>query len=219
MPTDHKTLALTPEHFAYIRRCHSFSDDPILDELAAVTSELGDIGGMQIPPEQGAFFTVLVGALGARHAIEIGTFTGYSSICIARGLAPEGRLICCDISREWTDIARRYWERADVADRIELRLGPALDTLDALPDEPVFDFAFVDADKPAYEAYYEKLLPRMREGGLIAFDNMLQAGRIIHPDTENARILNQLNHKLSRDPRIACTLLPIGDGLTLCRKL
>lgn len=219
MARTHKNLALNDAHYEYLRRCQSFEDDAILAELVKVTSELGEIGRMQINEEQGAFFTVLVGAMGAKNAIEIGTFTGYSSICIARGLVPGGKLVCCDINDKWTTIAKKYWERANVHDRIELHLGPASETLDTLPEDPVFDFAFIDADKTGYEAYYEKLLPRMRVGGVLAFDNMLQHGRITNPDTENARVLNQLNQKLAKDERVVSVLIPIGDGIMLCRKM
>ena len=158
---------------------HSSPPDPLLADLIAETAaRFPDRVIFQIGPEQGTFMTILAAASGARQAIEVGTFTGYSSICLARGLAPGGRLICCDVSEEWTSLARTYWQRAGLADRIELRLGPALATLQALPAEPVFDLAFIDADKTGYLSYWQELVPRMRPGGLILVDNTLLHGRI-----------------------------------------
>jgi caffeoyl-CoA O-methyltransferase len=168
--------------------------------------------------EQGDFFTLLVAALRVESALEIGTFTGFSSLCIARGLAPHGRLLCCDISAEWTDIARRYWKRAGVDDRIELRLGPATATLAALEPGRTFDFVFIDADKTGYDAYYELVLPRLRAGGLIVFDNMLAHGNVVEPRSDRDRAIDVLNRKLAVDPRVDSVLLPIADGLNLCRK-
>jgi caffeoyl-CoA O-methyltransferase len=218
MPVPPKNLALTDAHYRYIRYCQSHAGDPILAELREATAGLGDIGAMQIAEEQGALLTVLAGAPGVREALEIGTFTGYSSICLARGLPPDGRLLCCDQSDEWTSIAREFWKKAGVADRVELRLGPAAATLAALEADRRFDFAFVDADKTGYDAYFEAVLPRMRPGGLIAFDNMLQHGRILEPEGESARAIDALNRKLATDPRVVSVLIPIGDGIMLCRK-
>jgi caffeoyl-CoA O-methyltransferase len=175
---------------------------------------------MQIGPDQGAFMTLLVRAIGARVAIEIGSFTGYSAICIARGLPDNGRLLCLDASAEWTSVARKYWRRAKVEKKIELRLGPAIDSLNKLEPGWTFDFAFIDAHKPEYDAYYELVLPRMRPNGLILFDNMLWGGRlgknapIKHP---NGRAIEKLNRKLAADDRVESVLLSIGDGVQLCR--
>jgi caffeoyl-CoA O-methyltransferase len=176
---------------------------------------------MQISEEQGAFMTLLVAAIGAKSAIEVGTFTGYSSICIARGLPRDGRLICVDESKEWTDIAQKFWNQAGVHQRIELRLGPAIPLLEKLEAGLAFDFAFIDASKTEYDSYYELLLPRIRSSGLILFDNMLWGGRLgSGPIVEaSGQAIDALNHKLANDKRVESVLLPIADGLQLCRKL
>ena len=215
-----KYLPLNDRLYRYLCDCRTHARDPVLDALQRETAALGDISEMQISRDQGSLLTVLVAALGVRSAIEVGTFTGYSSICIARGLRPGGRLLCLDQSEAWTDVARRYWRRAGVARRIELRLGPALPALRKLPRRQVFDFAFVDAEKTEYEAYYERILPRVRRNGLILFDNMLWGGRLGRgPVTDpRGRAIDRLNRKLARDPRIEAVLLPVADGLQLCRK-
>ncbi|HEY5706033.1 MAG TPA: class I SAM-dependent methyltransferase [Terrimicrobiaceae bacterium] len=169
--------------------------------------------------EQGSFLTLLTAALAVRSAVEIGTFTGYSAICIARGLSPGGCLLCIDVAADWTSIALRHWRRAGVEGKIELRLGGGRAELEALPAEPSFDLAFIDADKPNYDLYYELVLPRLRTNGLLVFDNMLQNGRVVDPQDESARAIDSLNKKLCADPRIECVLLPVADGLMLCRKL
>jgi caffeoyl-CoA O-methyltransferase len=175
---------------------------------------------MQVAPEQGAFMTLLVRATGARRAIEVGTFTGYSALCIARGLPDDGQLLACDVSEEWTSIGRRYWERAGVAKKIDLRIGPALDTLRALPQEPRFDLAFIDADKTSYPAYYEEILLRLRQGGLILVDNVLWMGRVVDAsaDDENTRAIRAFNDRVAADRRVDCVMLAVSDGLTLLRK-
>ena len=173
-----KYVALTDSLYRYLTSARSNAADPVLEALRAETDALGDISRMQISPEQGAFMTILTAAIGTTSAIEIGTFTGYSSICIARGLAPKGKLICVDASEEWTAIARKYWIKAGVQDRIELRLGSAIPLLQKLENGLTFDFAFIDAEKTEYDAYYELILPRIRENGLILFDNMLWGGRL-----------------------------------------
>jgi predicted O-methyltransferase YrrM len=155
---------------------------------------------------------------GARQAVEVGTFTGYSSICIARGLPDDGRLLCCDVSEEWTSIARRYWERAGVADRIELRIAPAAETLSSLPTEPYLDFAFIDADKTGYPAYFEEIVTRTRPGGLIVLDNMLRGGRVLDPLNDDDRAIVALNDALLADERVDVVLLPVRDGVSLARK-
>ena len=213
-----KNLALTDPQYAYLAQMRSRRGDPLLAELRRETEALGDPSGMIATEEQGDFFTLLVAALRAESALEVGTFTGFSSLCIARGLPPHGRLLCCDLSAEWTAIGRRYWERAGVADRIELRLGPAADTLAALEPGRTFDFAFIDADKTGYDRYYELTLPRVRPGGVIIFDNMLARGRVLDPQADSDRAIDALNRKLAADPRVDSVLLPIADGLNFCRK-
>jgi len=217
-----KFTPLNERLFRYICRGHGGFPDSVLDALRAETAALGELAVMQIGPDQGALMTLLAAAIGARSAIEIGTFTGYSSICVARALPPKGRLLCLDASAEWTAIARRYWARAKVDGKIELRLGPALETLRRLEPGRRFDFAFIDAHKPEYDAYYELVLPRMNANGLIVFDNMLWGGRlggkrpIRHP---GGRAIDRLNRKLARDKRVESVLLSVGDGVRICRVL
>ncbi len=179
--------------------------------------------GMQIAPDQGAFLTLIVGAIGAKNAIEIGTFTGYSAIAIARALPANGKLICCDVSEEWTSVAKRYWKEAGVDKRIELKLAPALETLEELigkGKEGTFDFAFIDADKPSYDAYYEACLKLLRPNGLIAIDNVLWSGAVIDDKANDASTvaLRALNIKISGDARVDAALMTIGDGVMLVRK-
>jgi caffeoyl-CoA O-methyltransferase len=216
---DDKFTSLTPPLYAYLL-AHNPPRDRVLEELAAETAALGGWSVMQIAHEQGAFLTLLARLLGARRIVEVGTFTGYSAICLARGLAPEGRLLCCDVSEEWTAIARRYFERAGVADRIELRLAPALETLGALPERPEIDLVFIDADKTNYRNYYEALLPRVRPGGLFVFDNVLWMGEVANPrnQDESTVAIRALNDHVARDPRVDAVMLPIADGVTLARK-
>jgi len=196
---------------------HAEPADPLLAELAAETRRLAPELDLQVSPDEGALLRLLVRVTGARRAIELGTFTGYSSICIARGLPPDGSLLCCDTSAEWTAVARRYWERAALAGRIELRIGPALNTLAGLPEEPFFDFAFVDAEKTEYIAYYEALVPRMRQPGLIAVDNTLRHGRVagVGAPDERTMVIRSFNEHVLSDPRTESVIVPIADGLTL----
>jgi caffeoyl-CoA O-methyltransferase len=217
-----KYTRLNDRSYAYVCECRSHARDAVLDALRAKTEALGEIARMQIGREQGAFMRLLVTAIGARDAIEIGTFTGYSSICIARGLPANGRLLCLDISEEWTAIARKFWKRAGVDKKIELQLGSAIKSLEQLPRARKFDFAFIDADKPGYDAYYEAVLPRMRKNGLILFDNMLWGGRLEGQRTikdENGHAIDRLNRKLARDKRVETVLLPLADGIHVCRVL
>jgi caffeoyl-CoA O-methyltransferase len=216
-PMREKFLDMTPELYAYMVG-HGARRDSVLEQVERETDELGSIAVMQIAPEQGAFLEVLVKAVGAQRAIEVGTFTGYSAICIARGLPDDGQLVCCELDEEWARRARANLERAGVADRTDVRLGPALDTLRALPAEPPFDFAFVDADKPGYAGYYEELLPRLRPGGLILFDNVLLGGRVLDGDDESAVAMRKLNDFLVADERVDCAMVGIADGITLVRK-
>src|SRR5437870_11699371 len=190
-----KYLPLNDQLYSYLCDCRSNANDPILEALREETDALGDISRMQISPEQGSFIQLLVAAIGGRSAIEVGTFTGYSSLCIARGLADVGRLICLDESREWTAIARKYWAQAGVEKRIELRLGPAIPLLKRLEPALTFDFVFIDADKTEYDAYYELILPRVRRNGLILFDNMLWGGRLGSGEVseESGRAIDRLN--------------------------
>jgi predicted O-methyltransferase YrrM len=190
--------------------------------LRTETSRMAQ-GGMQIGPDQAAFLALLVRATGVRRALEIGTFTGYSALAVAKALPEGGRLYCCDVSDEWTQIARRYWHDAGVDGRIELRLAPAQETLADLARDPgpgSFDFAFVDADKEGYDAYYESCLILLRRGGLIAFDNTLWSGRVADPAVEDTDTvaLRRLNAKVQADPRVDCCLLSIGDGVLLACK-
>ncbi|MFI5320754.1 MAG: O-methyltransferase [Myxococcota bacterium] len=214
-----KSLGLSPELHAYLV-AHGSPPDAVQRELIAETAKLGPIAVMQVAPEQGAFLTLIARLIGAREAVEVGTFTGYSSLALARGLAPGGRLLCCDVSAEWTAIARRAWERAGVADRIELRIAPAAETLRALPETPRFDLAFIDADKTNYGTYYEEILRRTRPGGLILVDNVLWSGSVIDASVQddNTRAIRAFNDAVAADARVDCVMTPISDGLTLLRK-
>jgi caffeoyl-CoA O-methyltransferase len=214
-----KFTRMTPELYGYLV-AHGHNGDPVLKELAAETAKLGPISRMQISDEQGTFMGILARAIGAKSCVEVGTFTGYSSICVARALPPDGRLLCCDISEEWPKVARRYWEKAGIADRITLKIGPALDTLRALPGSTSFDFAFIDADKSSYRSYYEEILKRMRPSGLILFDNVLWSGSVIDAanTSEDTKAIRELNDFLAADPRVEVVMLTIADGLTIARK-
>jgi caffeoyl-CoA O-methyltransferase len=216
---DTKFTRLTPELYRYVID-HRTERDAVLDALVTETAALGGIGRMQIAREQGAFMTLLARAIGARRIIEIGTFTGYSALCLARGLDADGRLLCCDVNAEWTTIAQRHWQAAGVADRIDLRLGPALDTLRTLPGDPIVDLTFIDADKENYRAYYEEVLPRTRPNGLILFDNVLWGGHVLDDSGASAdtRAIQTLNDHVAADPRVEAVMLPIADGLTIARK-
>jgi caffeoyl-CoA O-methyltransferase len=198
---------------------HSEPADAVLRDLTELTHrDLARQSGMQITHDEGELLTMLVRLTGARQAVEVGTFTGYSSICIARGLPDDGHLLCCDVSEEYTQIARDHWERAGVADRIELRIAPAVDTLRSLPTEPYLDFAFIDADKTGYPAYVEEILPRLRPGGLMVLDNMLRDGRVLAPESDDDRAIHDLNEALVADDRVDVVLLPVRDGVSLARK-
>jgi caffeoyl-CoA O-methyltransferase len=216
-----RPFLLSQEMADYVRASTEAPDDVVTDLVAetAAMAERGEASStLQVGSEQAAFMQLLTRVVGARHAVEIGTFTGLSALAIARGLPQDGRLLCLDISPEWTAVARRYWDRAGVGDRIELRLGPALDTLRALPAEPSFDLAFVDADKTGYAAYVEELHPRMRENGVVLLDNTLWSGRVLDPRTDDDRALVELNAALAADPRWETVLLPLADGLTMLRR-
>lgn len=215
-----KFTTLSPAIFNYVCDNSSGGHIPILDQLRAETEKLGEISGMLIGKDQGVFMSMLVKSINAVSAIEIGTFTGYSSTCIALGLPEHGRLICVDQSEEWTQIARRYWKGAGVSEKIELRLGDGKAVLGKLSANETFDFAFIDADKTGYDSYYELLLPHMRPNGVMLFDNMLRNGKVVNPenDDDDTQALNALNRKLATDPRVESVLLTIGDGINMCRK-
>jgi predicted O-methyltransferase YrrM len=212
-----KSFFLTPDIHDYVVAHGTPPDDvqrALIEETAALPMAM-----MQISPEQGAFMTLLTRLVGARQAVEVGTFTGYSSLAIARGLPDDGHLLCCDVSDEWTSIARRAWAAAGVDHKIELKLAPGVETLRALPDEEYIDLAFIDADKPAYPAYYEELLRRLRPNGVILVDNTLWGGRITSTDDdEQTRSMRAFNDAVAADDRVDTALLTIGDGLTLLRK-
>ncbi|HTY54806.1 MAG TPA: class I SAM-dependent methyltransferase [Candidatus Binataceae bacterium] len=219
MPQRPKFIALTDELYDYMH-VHGHNRDPLLKELAEETTRLGRISMMQITEEEGTFLSVMVRALGVRSAVEVGTFTGYSSICIARALPSDGRLLCCDVSEEWTAIARRYWDRAGVANKITLKIGPALDTLRALPASTSFDFAFIDANKSGYRDYYEECLKRLRTDGLMLIDNVLWAGKVLDESdsSEDTVAIRAFNDFVAADRRVEAVMIPVADGITMARK-
>jgi predicted O-methyltransferase YrrM len=214
-----KSFFLTEEAHAYLVGRGTPPDD-VQRALIEETSKLGAVANMQVSPEQGTFLTLFVRAIGASNAVEVGTFTGYSSLCIARGLPADGHLLCCDVSEEWTSVARKYWSKAGVENRIELRIAPAVETLESLPNEPAIDFAFIDADKPNYRNYYEALLPRLRRNGVIGVDNVLWGGSVLDPDAndDNTKAIKEFNDFVAADDRVDVVMLPLADGLTLARK-
>ncbi|MGH7987949.1 MAG: O-methyltransferase [Candidatus Binataceae bacterium] len=214
-----KFVTLNQQLYEYLV-AHGHNGDPLLRELADETARLGPISGMQIAPEQGTFMSLLAHVSGARHAIEIGTFTGYSAICVARALPEDGTLLCCDVSEDWTAVARRYWEKAGLTERIRLKLGPAAETIRALPAGETFDFAFIDADKINYRVYYEEVLRRLLPNGLILIDNVIWSGEVLNPrnQTDDTRAIRELNDFLATDRRVEMVMLPVSDGLTICRK-
>ena len=216
-----KTIGISDQLAAYVVAVGT-REPAILASLREETAVLPR-HGMQIAPEQGALLALLVELIGARRCIEVGTFTGYSSLAVALALPADGSLVCCDVSEEWTSMARRYWDEAGVADRIDLRLAPAAETLDRLladGEEGSYDFAFVDADKAGYDGYYERLLRLVRPGGLIALDNTLWGGAVLEQDAtdEDTVALQALNTKLAADERVTLCLLPVADGVTLARR-
>ena len=208
-------LEPTAELLDYLHR-YGARTDPVLDRVRAETAERPD-AEMQIAADQGALMELLVRLIGASNALEVGTFTGYSAICIARGLAEGGRLTCLELSEEFAAIAQRNIDDAGVGDRVEIRTGPARESLEAIPTTPAFDFAFIDADKTGYPAYYELVLARMRPGGLVLLDNMLQGGRIVSPDTESTRVIDALNRRIHDDDRVDMAMTIGSDGLTFVR--
>jgi caffeoyl-CoA O-methyltransferase len=216
-----RTIGLSDELHGYLLSI-TLRDRDVLRDLRDETAQLQD-GGMQISPEQGQFMQFLIKLIGARRTLEVGVFTGYSSLCVALALPEEGQIVACDVSEEFTSIARRYWQKAGVAHKIQLNLGPALQTLERLVGEGQqnsFDFAFIDADKEPYPAYFEQALKLVRPGGLIAMDNVLRGGSVANANERHGetRIIHELNQKLHGDERIDLSVVPIGDGLTLARK-
>lgn len=214
-----KFLHLDQELYDYVI-AHGHNGDPILRDLAEETRSLGRISGMQIAPEQGTLMGMLARAIGAKSAVEVGVFTGYSSISIARALPPDGKLLCLDVNEGWTSIARRYWERAGLSGKITLKLAPAAETLRALPAAQSFDFAFVDADKNNYRIYYEEILKRLRPNGLMLIDNVLWSGQVIDANdtSEDTVAIRALNDFIASDTRVEAVLIPVADGITIVRK-
>jgi caffeoyl-CoA O-methyltransferase len=211
-----KSVPLTDALYDYVVKVGT-RESKVQRELRAETQKM-PMAGMQIGPDQGALLQVLVRILRAKRCIEVGTFTGYSALAVALALPPGGRIVCCDVSEEWTSIARRYWKKAGVDKKIDLRIGPALETLKSLKGS--YDFAFIDADKPNYWKYYERCLKLARKGGLIAIDNTLWGGSVINPEkqSESTQALRAFNLQIAKDRRVDIALVPIGDGLTLAVK-
>ncbi|HEX2071804.1 MAG TPA: O-methyltransferase [Thermoleophilaceae bacterium] len=209
------------EELAAYVAAHAGGRDDVLLAVERETAELGSLANMQTSPEQAALLELLARATGARRAIEIGTFTGYGAIRIARGLGADGSLLCCELEPRWADVARRNLDRAGVGERVEIRVAPALETLRSLPAQPGFDLAYLDADKSGYPAYYDELVPRLRPGGLLAIDNVLMRGRVRDPapDDEGARAVAELNDGIPRDDRVESVMLGMADGLTLVRRV
>jgi predicted O-methyltransferase YrrM len=216
-----RTLNLTDPLYQYLLE-HGVRESAALAALRAETQQL-TARGMQISPEQGAFMALLLRLMGARRVLEVGTFTGYSALAMAEALPDDGRVTACDVSEEWTAIATAAWQRAGLAHRIELRLAPATETLDALIDQGAagdYDFMFIDADKSNYDAYYERGLQLVRPGGIIAIDNVLWGGSVVDPQRQDddTRAIRALNRKVRDDSRVDAVMLPLGDGLTLARR-
>jgi predicted O-methyltransferase YrrM len=217
-----RTINLDERLYRYLQE-HSVREHSVLAELRAATAGMPH-AGMQISPEQGQFMALLVRLMGARRTLEIGVFTGYSALSVALALPPDGKVVACDVSEEWTAMARKHWEKAGMSQRIDLRLAPALDTLDQLlarGEAGKFDFAFIDADKTNYLAYYERSLELMRVGGLVAVDNTLWSGYVADPSHQekDTQAIRAFNERLHADRRVALSMLPMGDGLTLALKL
>jgi len=216
---DHKSLGLSNELHDYLV-AHGTAPDAVQKELIEVTKEkIGPMSLMQVAPEQGAFMTLFTRLVGAKNAVEVGTFTGYSALCIARGLPDDGKLLCCDVSDDYTKIGLPYWEKAGVAHKIELKIAPALETLKALPKKRSIDLSFIDADKTNYANYYEELVARTRPGGVILVDNVLWGGSVVDAarTDDNTVAIRAFNDSVASDDRVECVMLPISDGLTVLR--
>ncbi|MSO73516.1 MAG: SAM-dependent methyltransferase [Rhodospirillaceae bacterium] len=216
-----ETLGLSEGLLAYVHKV-GLRDDDDLRRLREETATHA-LARMQISPEQGQFMALLVETIGARKALEVGTFTGYSAMCVAKAMGPSGRIVALDVSEDYTAVARRHWAKAGVSDRIDLRLAPAAQSLAAMVaqgESGTYDFAFIDADKTGYDTYYEYALKLLRAGGIVAIDNVLWSGRVIDPSdtSDDTNALRALNEKIVMDQRVTVSLVPIGDGLTLARK-
>ncbi|SRR5579883_1105860 len=216
-----QSIGLSEQVYHYLQSV-SLREPTVLTQLRQETAQ-HTMSRMQISPEQGQFMALLIQLIGAKKTLEVGVFTGYSSLAVALALPPDGKVIACDVSEEYTAIARRYWQQAGVADKVDLRLAPALETLDALlaaGQANTFDFAFIDADKSNYDGYYERSLQLVRSGGLVAIDNVLWYGRVADPDVQDnsTKAIRAFNQKLYQDERVSLSMVPIGDGLTLARK-
>ena len=212
-------LGVSPALRSYVVD-HTPAPDAVELALIDETTAMGPVSRFQIARDQGDLMRIITRLIGAKHAVEVGTFTGYSALCVARALPDDGTLLCCDVSDEWTSIARRYWEQAGVASKIDLRIGPAVDTLRSLPDTEQFDLAFIDADKPSYAIYFDEIVPRLRQNGLLMVDNVLWGGSVVDPtaNDENTTAIRAFNDKVASDPRVESVILPISDGVTVARK-
>ena len=214
----YKGLPMGPELQEYMLAASSPMDSVVAELVEETRRLLPDDAGMQVAPEQAAFLRLLTSVMGVRRAVEVGTFTGLSSLSIARGLADGGRLTCFDISEEFTSVARRYWKRAGVEELIELRIGAAADNLRALPADAQLDLVFIDADKGGYPTYWNELVPRVRAGGVLLVDNVLWKGRVLDPHSDSDRAIVSFNAMAADDDRVDLVVLPIADGLTMARK-
>jgi caffeoyl-CoA O-methyltransferase len=213
-----KFISITPELHRYAVEHSSFRDG-VVPEVEQAGEDMGDLAAMQIAGDQAAFMTIVVAAMGARAALEVGTFLGYGAIAIARGLPDDGRLVCCELDEEYAGRAREHLDKAGLAGKVEFRIGPALESLRAMDTSEQFDFAFIDADKTEYIDYYEETLARLRPNGLIMVDNTLRDGTVLEPgDSESARVTAELNNRLAKDDRVDVALLGVADGITLIRK-
>jgi caffeoyl-CoA O-methyltransferase len=214
-----RSFLLSDELHAYLL-AHAAPVDDVAQSLIDATAALGPVSGMQIAPDQGAFLALLVRLTGTRRAVEVGTFTGFSALCVARALPDDGTLLCCDVSEEWTAIGREHWQRAGVDHKIDLRIAPAVETLQALPADAQFDFAFVDADKPNYIAYIDEIVPRLRPNALLLIDNVLWSGAVVNAEAndENTIAIRRTNDYVAAHRDLESLILPVADGLTIARK-
>jgi caffeoyl-CoA O-methyltransferase len=212
-----KSMALSDELYEYVL-AHGTPRDAALVQVEEKTAALGDIAVMQTSPDESAFLELLVRLVQPQLALEVGTFTGYGAIRIARGLPDGGRLICCELSQDWADTARANIDSAGVGDRVEIRVGPALGTLQALPTEPSVGFAYIDADKGGYPEYYEEVVTRLLPGGIVVLDNVLLGGRVLDPQDDSARAVAGLNDRIPSDDRVEAVMLAIADGVTIARR-
>lgn len=214
-----RSFLLSDDLHAYLV-AHAAPIDDVQRSLIDATAALGAVSGMQIAVDQGALLALLARLIGARDAVEVGTFTGFSALCIARALPDEGTLLCCDVSDEWTEMGREHWKRAGVDHKIDLRLAPGVDTLRALPNEPSFDLGFIDADKPNYIAYVDEIVPRLRPNGLLLIDNVLWSGAVVDPKAtdDNTVAIRACNDHVAAHPDLESVIMPVADGLTMARK-